>query len=809
MATGYATPTRLFGPASTEAFSTPIASPSIALRSEPSTPFSPLVAPDPIDAEMERQKVEAEAKRFTEARDTLVGAIGTSSSLLDDLKKFATDAWTVRYPAGAPTAVAAPITGPQRASSLPTHVSGTASPSAPNGAPLPVDMRRTASEHPDSSSTEPTERPIPVRAFSTATSGYISQNDGLTVLSIDAIASGGKGRMLQQSANLAAALNRETLASLLLSHVGSVKSHLGDLHGRLSDGSSRILITGDLNAGKSTFVNALLGREVAPVDQQPCTEVMCEISDANAGGNADGKEEIHAVKKGQAYDREDPSTYTVYPLEKLSELVTVAVESDDDEAGEQQSPFDLLKVRSVRPRTRACADSALQVYVTGGNALTADETRAVSLLRNGSDISVSFIDAPGLNRDTVSTTSLFAKQSTIDVVVFVVSAENQFTLSAQEFLWAASQEKAYVFVVVNKWDAISNKSRAEKRVREQIKKLSPRTWEGRKELVHFVDSRSAAADERPEDHDISFDHLERSLSSFVLSKRFVSKLQPAQTYLCNLLHDLSVIADVNLAAAGEQDTEATARLEAVLPECRRLASAKTVLEQGIDAIEESTVDHVSASARSRLSKALQTISEGKTREPVAYPGIASVWQYALDVQAALARTVELEVRNAEDQARGETVVGVKKIREDLGRKALPDDASHTERVFNPEVMFARRRKATLPPQHVASSVGLGLTPTTAGDVHFMDLFDLERFADFAHRLVKPAGEENTGALSLVGGVGVGSLALLGTGAASGKAFVDSIVRICEMVGSKGARKWATTVVAVMSEPSFLKLGDPF
>lgn len=452
-----------------------------------------------------------------------------------------------------------------------------------------------------------------------------------------------------------------------------------------------------------------------------------------------------------------------------------------------------------------------QVYVIGRDrpAPSTGETHAVSLLRNG-DISVSFIDAPGLNRDTVSTTSLFAKQSTIDVVIFVVSAENQFTLSAQEFLWAASQEKAYVFVVVNKWDAISNKTRAERRVRDQIKKLSPRTWEGRQELVHFVDSRSAAAsaasdDDEKDTEENAFNHLERSLSSFVLSKRFVSKLQPAQTFLCNLLHDLSVISDINLAAAGEQDLEATARLQAVAPECQRLSSAKTILEQGIDSIEESTVDEVSASAKTTLRQALSSISQGKTSESVKYPGIASIWQYALDVQSAFAKTIEVEVRKAEDHAREGTVVGVKKIREDLGRKALPDDSSHTERVFNPEVMFARRRKATVSNgTAAASSLGLGLTQASA-DVHFMDLFDLERFAEFAHKLVKPAGEENAGALSLVGGVGVGSLALLSTGAASGKAFVDSVVRICEVVGSKGARKWASTAFAVISTSHSLRM----
>jgi mitofusin len=38
------------------------------------------------------------------------------------------------------------------------------------------------------------------------------------------------------------------------------------------------------------------------------------------------------------------------------------------------------------------------------------------------------------NRVSLKTTAIFACQSNIDVVVFVVSVENHFTLSAKEFL---------------------------------------------------------------------------------------------------------------------------------------------------------------------------------------------------------------------------------------------------------------------------------------------------------------------------------------------------------------------------------------
>jgi mitofusin len=55
------------------------------------------------------------------------------------------------------------------------------------------------------------------------------------------------------------------------------------------------------------------------------------------------------------------------------------------------------------------------------------DTRAPSesLLNNGG-VDIALFDAPGLNRGSLKTTAVFARQEEIDVVVFVVSSENPF-----------------------------------------------------------------------------------------------------------------------------------------------------------------------------------------------------------------------------------------------------------------------------------------------------------------------------------------------------------------------------------------------
>ena len=145
--------------------------------------------------------------------------------------------------------------------------------------------------------------------------------------------------------------------------------YLLNLKDRIDDTTSKVFVTGDLNAGKSTFCNALLRRKILPEDQQPCTAVFCEVIDASKENNS--IEEVHAVPIGKEYNIRDESTFEVYPLESLEDLVY-----DCDR-------FSLLKI-----------------YVLDHRSFQE------SLLHNGV-IDIKLIDAPGLNMDLYQTTQVF------------------------------------------------------------------------------------------------------------------------------------------------------------------------------------------------------------------------------------------------------------------------------------------------------------------------------------------------------------------------------------------------------------------
>ncbi|KAL8717061.1 MAG: hypothetical protein Q9225_005669 [Loekoesia sp. 1 TL-2023] len=497
-------------------------------------------------------------------------------------------------------------------------------------------------------------------------------------------------------AEIAHSLEKDSIARILNGKIDSIVRHLVLLRERIEDTSSKVLVTGDLNAGKSTFCNALLRRKILPEDEQPCTSVFCEVLDARENA---GIEEAHAVHKETVYNRNDESTYDVYTLYELEKVV-------GDSTQYTQCKVYVKDIRSI------------------------DE----SLLNNGV-VDISIIDAPGLNSDSLKTTAVFARQEEIDVVVFVVNAANHFTLSAKEFIWNAAHEKAYIFVVVNGYDNIKNKKKCQTAVLEQLATLSPRTFKESSELVHFVSSRaipvaphpgppdgggsgggsgssSDPSDDKPlpEDDDEpigkhgepgsppskgkgkdkekvqDFEQLEGALRRFVLEKRARSKLAPAKTYLLNILSDLYAIATVNRDIAQSELDRVTRELEELEPAFEQSKKARSEVSDEVNNTIEETCSDVFSHTRTTLNTTVANIAEADLGVP--YPGLFSAFQYAEDIKLAMLDKISASVSDCEDYARKQTFQGMSGIKT-LGLLHLGD--KFTDLGFAPERMFNRRR----------------------------------------------------------------------------------------------------------------------
>ena len=585
---------------------------------------------------------------------------------------------------------------------------------------------------------------------------------------------------------IAQSLDKKAIASLLDGRITSSIRHLLLLQERIEDTSSKVLVTGDLNAGKSTFCNALLRRKVLPEDQQPCTSIFCEVLDARENSYI---EEVHAIHKECVYNRDDESTYDVYSLRELEKIVV------DNE------------------RYTQC-----KVYVK--DARSVDES-----LLNNKIVDISIIDAPGLNSDSLKTTAVFARQEEIDVVVFVVSAANHFTLSAKEFILNAAHEKAYIFIVVNGFDNIRDKERCQRIVLEQVAKLSPRTFKESAELVHFVSSNAIPVapalpppppsggggggggsgdhedpvaspssnafptdfsdddDDAPVKHSPDdkgkgkekekiqdFEELETSLRRFVLEKRARSKLAPAKTYLLNILRDLDSLASVNLDVAQAEFDRVTKELQELEPQCERSRRTRAQISDDVDGTIEVSASDVYAHTTAVLDTTIARVAEADLG--VAYPGLWSAFQFAEDLQTAMLDQISAAVSACEEEARTRAIAGVAQINA-LGKRHLGDEGEYDELQFKSGEMF-RRKRDVLARQVVDARVevwdffdvsamwttgqekvaGTGMAVTVAGIVGGR-LIGGVGWLDGALGVAKVMGARNVGRLVVPGLIGAG------------------------------------------------------
>ncbi|KAJ1024179.1 hypothetical protein NDA16_003018 [Ustilago loliicola] len=755
-----------------------------------------------VRAEQDAQQTFAQHQsEFEESRDLLLGAIDHTSTLLHDLRDFNKNKRLIHYV----TADDVQKAGPSSHAQLPQHRRTQSNSQSHSLEEADADLNQ-------STSVDSAQRPMPMRYNTTqghaslpstparhiSTSHHDGESDestDMSVLKLDLRV----GSVATNPQALVRSLERSSVAQLLDGRMEKSERHLENLKQRLSDTQSKVLVTGDLNAGKSTFVNALLRRPLMPIDQQPCTTVFCEVLDASELNS--NVEEVHMLRQGVKYNPQDDSTFTRHTLEEIEQIVAQA---------EEVSPEDAPILKCYARDTRATQDS---------------------LLKNGI-VDIALIDAPGLNRDSLKTTALFARQEEIDVVVFVVSAENHFTLSAKEFLWNASHDKAFVFIVVNKFESIKNKDKCRKLVLEQIRQLSPRTYEDAANLVHFVDSQAVfGADEdvssvtapdtpseelgrkvqggqlvesRSSESLQAFARLEAALRDFVLLKRAKSKLLPSKTYMLRLLFDITFLAKINTQVAQIELAEATKALEVARPELARCQASQQKLETVVEGKEDEAVTAVIQEAQRKLKSAIELIGNGKPAvEAVtlpAYPGFFNIWEYAQEVRHALTSSLELALRSVEDTARGTASQAVDRVQK-LGLAHLPDnEAEKRQRIFNPDVMFAKRRA-------MPGLVGLGLGAEVV-EVQASDFFDAYHHFTIVtggslsqdKSLTKKDGSSSDSELGMLSSLtlGMGALTLMGSKALGAKTAVDAFVRISDLVGNPTARKWAGPVFAVVS-----------
>lgn len=506
-------------------------------------------------------------------------------------------------------------------------------------------------------------------------------------------------------------LDKNAWSKFLDSQVQEVLRHLESLSKRVNDISSKVFITGDLNTGKSNFCNSLLKRKVLPEDQLPCTNVFCEILECKENR---GKEEVHAIcnasnvnsvkEANQRYQINDKSTYEIHPLSSLSDLV-----------------LDNKKY------------AFLKVYIRDDN-----RPPEKSLLRNGI-VDISLIDSPGLNLDSLQTTEVMARQEEIDLVIFVVNAENQLTLSAKEFISLASKEKKYMFFVVKKFDKIRDKERCKRLILDQIRLLSPESHKEAANFVHFMENYNEDGggegpggdgpdgNDDPEDNpDPNFDHLEDTLRNFVLKKRSLSKLLPAKTYLLKLLDDVSLLSRMNLMKYESEEALIKSQLNDLNADLLRLKRSLENLTHDADRIVESVI----ADSYSNAKLNIGSFFDAPTMTLPPYQGLSKIYDFIFETEQCIREYIRQSVEIGEFYAKEKTQSAVQEIRE-LGEKVLGKDFM-SGREFKYQLMFSTKKHGSGRKLAVNLSISDLFAPSWHSFFQFLNIGNSERFLSRGH-----------------------------------------------------------------------------
>ena len=204
----------------------------------------------------------------------------------------------------------------------------------------------------------------------------------------------------------------------------------------------KILVLGEFNTGKSTFINALLGEEVLPSKATPATAIINRVKWGD-------------TREARLHFREPGKDPVDIPIDELIEFVTIKEKEEEI----KESPYSFAEIWWPLP-----------------------------LLKN----KVELIDSPGLNESDVREEVTQNYLNQVDAVLFLMSATRfgpaKTELDTIELLKRAGHEE--LFFIVNKWDLLRRKRDKDAVTQRAVNEL-PKHTNRKDKPVYYVSAEDA------------------------------------------------------------------------------------------------------------------------------------------------------------------------------------------------------------------------------------------------------------------------------------------------------------------------------
>ncbi|MEG3928560.1 MULTISPECIES: dynamin family protein [unclassified Microcoleus] len=292
---------------------------------------------------------------------------------------------------------------------------------------------------------------------------------------------------------------------------------------RLQSPCFRVAVVGEFSKGKSTLLNALLGEEIQPVRDIPCSGNVTILKYGSQ------RRVICRYKNGRE-EEISPAQYQ----EKASISEQAAYGSYADEIAKSE----IAEIVFEHPELELCC--------------------------NGVEI----IDSPGLNEQAERTLITQQVLKTTDAVIFLTHAQNALTEKERELLLYLKKELNYgnkegasnIFMVVNFFDLL-RREESRQQVRKRVETIvTSQNLIGGENRIHFISAQSALeailAGNENDDYLKSFQGFTDSVEKFLTVERGAIALQQSAAGIkqiintgCNELSQYREMLEGNLTVS--------------------------------------------------------------------------------------------------------------------------------------------------------------------------------------------------------------------------------------------------------------------
>ena len=480
-----------------------------------------------------------------------------------------------------------------------------------------------------------------------------------------------------------------------------------------------ILVVGEFSVGKSSLLNAIIGKKILPASHLPTTPILTilkygEIQKATIFYKNGKTEEIEVEKFAQIYRLRNK---------------------------------DLKENKSNRFKN---VDFAVVEY-------------PLDILKNN----VNFIDSPGLNEDIHRTEITLEGLKKSDAVILMFDATHFYSSTEKEFFneHFYRSEQNNIFIVLNKWDLIEDQKDREDLTESAKDKFASYLEKFGHDHLHMVSSNQGLLGHKNNDDEVlsqsGIKEFNKSLTTFLIDGKGRAILNGNKILAKDTVLQINNDLDMNLAIGQKNVKELENKLESLEPKFDELHRTSKELQayiiNSIDAEQENVIEsyrykiqNISSEIRRLLEGVyideVYDIQSDEDRKTIISKYENEINQFLLEKEAVWYRELEGQV----EFSINELILRLKIHSEKFGvvsneiRKEFGGDEFYAPKIESSDVILNRwvlksteafDAPATInlstPPKWVGAmistaSIGVGAASSALAAATVLTIFDMQR-----------------------------------------------------------------------------------